>query len=244
MVLCAGYGTRLGRLTQETPKPMLRLQGRPLLEYIIAHLGRHKFTRVAINLHFQPEQIPRYFGGGALWEVELEYSHESELLGTAGGAKKMAPFLKKGEVFLIQYGDILTDQDLTSMLAFHHDRRALVTLLLHRRTRSNSIVTIDSSGRIVGFRERPEKDVFDNLDSVWVNSGLYICDPALLELIPENRPCDFPRDIFPELVNTGRLFGFPLSGYRCAIDSSQRLAEAQTAVAEGRCKIELPQKDG
>lgn len=155
MVLSAGYGTRLGDLTQETPKPMLRLQERPMLEYIICNLARHGFNQIAINLHFMPDAIRDYFGDGSRLGVELVYSYEPELLGTAGGVKKMADFLGAEDVFMVHYGDILTDQDLTAMLRFHREHKTLATLLLHQRARSNSVVSLDQQGRIIGFLERP-----------------------------------------------------------------------------------------
>ncbi|MEI6916344.1 MAG: nucleotidyltransferase family protein, partial [Armatimonadota bacterium] len=99
MVLCAGYGTRLGDLTRNVPKPMLRLQGRPLLEYLIANLARQGFDQIAVNVHFMPHMITDYFGDGSRWNVTLTYSHEAELLGTAGGVKRMEHFLSQGDAF-------------------------------------------------------------------------------------------------------------------------------------------------
>ena len=240
MVLSAGYGTRLGDLTQETPKPMLRLQERPMLEYIICNLARHGFNQIAINLHFMPDAIRDYFGDGSRLGVELVYSYEPELLGTAGGVKKMADFLGAEDVFMVHYGDILTDQDLTAMLRFHREHKTLATLLLHQRARSNSVVSLDQQGRIIGFLERPTEAERHGVKSPWVNSGIYLCAPQLLHEIPASVACDFPRDIFPRLINSQRLFGFPLSGYRCAVDSPARFSEACAAIAEGRCKIQWP----
>lgn len=124
------------------------------------------------------------------------------------------------------------------MLHFHRERRALATLLMHERSHSNSVVSLDASGRIVGFLERPSDEARRGLDSPWVNSGVCVCSPEVLSSIPLLSPCDLPRDVFSRLLDTGRLYGFPLSGYRCAIDSPSRLAEAQAALAEGRCRIE------
>ena len=242
MVLSAGYGTRLGNLTQATPKPMLFLQERPLLEYIVSNLSKHSFNQILINLHFMPDVIRDYFGDGSHWDVSLTYSYEAELLGTAGGVKKMEHWLRQGDEFLVHYGDIITDQDLTAMLRFHHEHRALATLLLHQRTNSNSVVSLDGKGRIVGFLERPDEQARRNVDSPWVNSGICICAPEFLEFIPADVPCDLPRDIFPKLVGGGRLYGFPLSGYRCAVDSPERLAEASAAIVDGRCLIQLCRK--
>ena len=210
-----------------------------MLEYIICHLARHGFDQIAINLHFMPDMIRDYFGDGSRFGVELVYSYEPELLGTAGGVKKLEDFLVAGEVFMVHYGDVLTDQDFTAMLHFHRERKALGTLLLHQRERSNSVVSLGKEGRIIGFLERPAEEARRGVKSPWVNSGICICDPQLLAEIPADIACDLPRDIFPRLIHSGRLYGFPLSGYRCAVDSPDRLAEARAAIADGRCQIQL-----
>lgn len=239
MVLSAGYGTRLGELTKELPKPMLPIQGRPLLEYIICHLARHHFNQIAINLHFMPEVIHTYLGDGSRFGVQIEYSYEPELLGTAGGVKKMADFLGKDEVFLVHYGDVITDQDFTAMLDFHRQHQALTTLLLHQRAYSNSVVSLDAEQRIIGFLERPTDGERRGVQSPWVNSGICLCAPSILNDIPDDTVCDLPRDIFPKLIQSRRVFGFPLSGYRCAIDSPDRLMTAQQAIEQGQCHIPL-----
>ena len=236
MVLCAGLGTRLGELTREIPKPMLAIQGQPLLAYLLGNLRRHGFNQIAINLHFKPEMIREQFGDGAHDQLKLTYSYEPKLLGTAGGVKNMEDFFRNEPAFLVHYGDILTDQDFTAMLAFHRERGALATLLVHQRLQSNSIVNLDDTGRVTAFLERPDEKARAGQSSRWVNSGVCICAPEVLAAIPAGVSCDLPRDIFPKLITTGRVFGFALTGYRCAIDSPERLAEARAAVAEGRCR--------
>jgi NDP-sugar pyrophosphorylase family protein len=237
MVLCAGFGTRLGDLTREIPKPMLPLQGHPMLSYLLAHLRQCGFSRIAINLHFRPETIRGYFGDGSSQGLELTYSHEPVLLGTAGAVKKMENFLCEGDPFLVQYGDVVTDQDFGAMLKFHRDRKALLTLLLHQRLKSNSVVSLDGEQRVNGFLERPDEAARAGIESRWVNSGVSLCEPEFLTAIPPGVACDLPRDIFPKLVGGGRVFGFPLSGYRCAVDSPQRLMELGIALADGTCRL-------
>ena len=243
MILAAGYGTRLGELTEETPKPLLPLQGRPLIEYLISNLTRHGFDEIAVNLHFMPAKVRAFLGDGSQWNVRIEYSQEPELLGTAGGLKKMEYFFKEEGAFLVHYGDILTDQNLTAMLDFHCQRQALVTMLVHQRTGSNSVVEMDDQQRVVGFWERPDDHTRRALNSSWVNSAVCICDSTVLDLIPAGSVCDLPRDVFPQLLDSGRMFGFPLTGYRCAIDSRQRYTEAQVAISEGRCRVETMRHD-
>lgn len=240
MVLCAGMGTRLGDLTREIPKPMLLLERQPMLAFILGNLKRHGFDEIVINLHFKPEIIRDHFSDGTAGGIKITYSHEPQLLGTAGGVKRMEDFFRDAPQFLVHYGDVVTDQDFTAMLQFHRERGALATLLLHERAKSNSVVTLDGDDRIVGFLERPTDEVRKGHASQWVNSGICICSPEILDAIPPEQACDLPREIFPRLVGTRRLFGFPLTGYRCAVDSPARLAEARAALAEGRCHISLP----
>jgi NDP-sugar pyrophosphorylase family protein len=233
MVLCAGFGTRLGDLTREIPKPMLRLGDRPMLEHILRHLKQHGFDQVAVNLHFMPSVIKDYFADGSRWGVRLSYSYEPQLLGTAGGTKRVESFFQGDEPFLIQYGDIVTNQDFTAMLDFHRRRDALATLLVHQRARSNSMLSIDSAGCVEQFLERPLDTQRDSISQNWVFSGILICQPKLLEMIPGDVFCDFPRDVFVPLTSTRRLYAFALAGQRTAIDSPERLAEARQAVADG-----------
>jgi len=240
MVLCAGHGTRLGDITREIPKPMLPVNGRPMLAYILAHLRSHGFNEVAINLHFRSEVIRDYLGDGSAHGLRIAYSEEPQLLGTAGGVKKMEAFLRDEGPFLVQYGDVVTDQDLSALLHFHRERKALATLLLHQRAKSNSIVNLGDNGRITGFLERPDEQTRQGVVSPWVNSGVCVCEPEFLDAIPPGVACDLPRDIFSKLISGGKIFGFPLSSRRCAVDSPQRLEELRADIARGSYAIKLP----
>lgn len=237
MVLCAGYGTRLGHLTREIPKPMLPIAGRPMLAYILHHLRVHGVREIAINLHFKPGMIREYFGDGSQFGVAISYSIENELLGTAGGLKNVENFFEGETDFLVQYGDIITDQDFTAMIESHRKRNALATLLVHHRPGSNSVLTLDNESRITGFLERPTSEDRKGVASDWANSGICIANRELLSFIPSGVPADLPRDVYTKLISTGRIFGFPLTGYRCAVDSPERLAAAESAIANGHCQL-------
>jgi mannose-1-phosphate guanylyltransferase len=233
LVLCGGLGTRLGALTQDTPKSMLPLADRPLLGYALALLARHGFRDVAINLHFHGELIERYVGDGRAHGVRVTYSPEPVLLGTAGTVRSLAPFFGSDDEALVVYGDLLLEEDIGAMLIHHRQCEAAATLLLHRRARSNSIVTMDSATRITQFVERPPEDQTAR-EETWVNSGVAILSRWLRERLPDRVPSDLPRDVYSPLVSDERLFGFRLRGYRCAIDSPARYEEAQRAVLDGR----------
>jgi NDP-sugar pyrophosphorylase family protein len=233
LVLSAGLGTRLGAITQETPKPMLDIGGEPLLAHTLRHLARHGFTEVAINLHFMPRLFKDYFGDGAKWGVTLHYSEEEALLGTAGSVKRLAPYLALEEDFLVLYGDLLIDEDFAAMMRAHREKQAAATLLLHARPGSNSLVRMEDDERITAFIERPTDEERARSPYPWVNSGAQILHRRLLSRIPEGK-ADLPRDVYMPALREERLFGYPLTGFRCAIDSPARYEEAKRAFAEGR----------
>lgn len=237
VVLCAGYGTRLGDLTRTIPKSMLPLHGKPLLAYTLHYLASYGFRQIAINLHFMPEKILSYVGDGLRFGVKIHYSYEPVLLGTAGAIKRLEQWLADVDDFLVMYGDLLIDQDLSPMVKYHREKKAVATLLLHQRHGSNSLVKMDDTGRIVGFIERPTEAERVANPFPWVNSGLYMLNTRILDYIPPERPVDFPRDVFGTIVDKEPLYGFPLTGYRCAIDSPDRYAEAISAIADGRYRL-------
>jgi NDP-sugar pyrophosphorylase family protein len=234
LVLCAGLGTRLGELTRDTPKALLPIGGEPLIAHTLRYLARHGFDRVAINLHYRAGLIRDYVGTGKRFGVEVTYSPEERLLGTAGAVKRLADFWSGEREFLVIYGDLLVDEDLSAMLRLHQARAAGVTLLLHRRAGSNSAVRMNGAGRITAFVERPTGEQQRATPDAWVNSGVQILSPSLLDAIPDDRPSDLPRDVYVPLLTRVAMFGHSLRGFRCAIDSPARYAEAQEAFATGR----------
>lgn len=232
MVLCAGLGTRLGALTERCPKPLLEIGGQPLLARTLRYLAQQGITVVVVNLHHLPEAVTAAIGDGSAFGLRVTYSHEPELRGTAGGVKLAAPLLEDPDPIVVMYGDLLLDAPLAPMLAQHRAAGAAATILVHRRARSNSIVTIDERRRVVAFAERPPEDEHGD-DPVWVNSGLYVLDPSVPPALPDVVPLDFPRDVFPGLVAGGALYAFPLDGHRVAIDSPERLDEARALFDSG-----------
>ena len=225
MILCAGLGTRLQELTKDTPKPMLPINGKPILEYTIEHLSGLGIKRLIVNLHYLPEKITSYFGNGNKWGVSIDYSYEKEPLGTAGALKKVSSMIK--DDVLLLYGDVICNEDYNALFDFHKSRPGSVaSIVLHERKLSNSVVEMDKDQLITRFIERPEKEVADKKQD-WVNSGLYCFSKKILEFIPEKVYCDFPKDIFPALVEKKLIYGYPLKGYRKAIDSIERYKEIQ-----------------
>jgi mannose-1-phosphate guanylyltransferase len=227
MILCAGFGTRMGKLTERCPKPMLPVAGKPILEHTIERLAASGFRRLVINTHYLAEQISGYFGDGAHWGVRIHYSYEESPAGTAGAVRRAERFLRESDDFLVIYGDILTTEPFDRLLFRHRSfAGAQATIVLHRRKKSNSIVKLDEGNRVIEFLERPREWPKD-LEEVWVNSGIYCLSQEIWEHIPSAGFSDFPKDVFSKLVPKKTLFGVPLSSYRCAIDSEDRYLKAQ-----------------
>ena len=204
--MAGGEGSRLRPLTCTAPKPMLRLMGKPLLEYAIGLLRRHGVDRIAVTLGYLPDAVRDYFDDGADFGVELTYYAEKTPLGTAGGVKQAEDFLD--EPFFVLSGDGVTDLDLAAALAFHREKRAQATLVLKRveNPLEYGVVVTDETGRVRGFYEKPGwGDVLTDA----VNTGIYILEPELLARIPADRPCDFGAEVFPALIRDG----VPVYGY-------------------------------
>ncbi len=244
MILAAGYGTRLGALTQRLPKPMLPLGDEPLIVYTIRYLASHGFDDLVINLHFQGRLVADFLGDGSSLGVRIAYSWEKELLGTAGGVRNVLDSFRGSREFLVIYGDLLIDQDLGAMVDFHRKRGAAATLFLHRRQGSNSLVEMDDAGRIVAFIERPTEEERRRNPYPWVNSGVQLLTPLLLARLVPGSFADLPKDVYIPNLRELPIFGFPLTGFRIAIDSPERYARARRAVLDGRYKPPFRVKDG
>ncbi len=236
LVLCAGRGTRLGGLTRDCPKPLLPIEGKPLVGYTLDLLARHGVTDVAVNLHFLADKVEVELGDGSRYGLRIHYEREDELLGTAGAAANLLDYFADASDILIVYGDLVFDEDLTALYQRHRANRADATLLVHQRTtRSNSIIDMDDTGRIVHFRERPAS--WSTTGPVWVNSGCQILQRELIERFPSKRPLDLPRDIYMPMAADLRLFGAPVEGYRIAIDSAERYQQAIRDVKAGKLRV-------
>jgi len=225
-ILAAGLGTRLRALGLDAPKVMVPIGGKPLLQHHFELLGRQGITEFIVNLHYLPEKITDFFGDGRDFGVHITYSHEPELLGTAGAAKKMETELRDGP-FLLFYGDNLVRLDLPVLMDFHRERQALATIALWESPEpwTGGVVETDADGRVRRFVEKPDrKEISTNL----INAGIYLLEPAVLDAIPAGQFYDFGRDLFPRLLAAGqRLFAMKPNAYVQDIGTPERLAKAQ-----------------
>lgn len=214
LILAAGKGTRLKELTAHMPKPMLPVGEKPLLAHIIGWLRYYGISNIAINLHHAPEQITNYFGDGNEFGVNITYSFEEELLGTAGAAKRLEWFLD--EPFVVVYGDVFSNVNLGRLIAFHQlqcekfktDRAITLSLYRVPNPTECGLVDLDNSGQILRFVEKPPADqVFTDL----ANAGIQVCEPAILQLIPPNTTFDFGHHVYPRMLTEAfSIFGIPI----------------------------------
>ncbi|HHX76951.1 MAG TPA: NDP-sugar synthase [Firmicutes bacterium] len=239
MILAAGLGTRLRPLTNTVSKPMVPMAGRPCMEHIVSLLRKHGYTDIIANLHYLPEQIKGYFGDGSRFGVKLSYSLEEELLGTAGGLKKVQDFFGN-ESFLVISGDALTDIDLSEFLSFHKATGGLASLALKEVTDPSrfGVVLKNEAGLITAFQEKPAREeAISNL----ANTGIYLFEPAIFSYIPPQTFYDFARDVFPRLLADGkRMPGYETNRYWCDVGNLETYRESQAAILTGAVQAEIP----
>lgn len=238
VIMAGGKGTRLRPLTCNTPKALIPILGRPVMAYSLDLLARYGFRDVAVTLQHLSDQIRECFGQGDAWGVKLHYFEETVPLGTAGGVKNAASVLK--ETFVVISGDALTDFDLEAALHFHRQRGALATIILTRvdNPLEYGVVLTKPDGRIERFLEKPNwGEVFSDT----VNTGIYLLEPEVLELIPDNHVFDFSRDLFPRILAAKLpFFGFIADGYWSDIGDLLQYRQANLDVLAGRVKVQIP----
>lgn len=211
MLLAAGRNTRLAGIAGDLPKPMLPVGGRPLIEHTVRQLARAGVHDVMVNLHHRGEALREHFGDGSRFGVRVHYSHEEELLGTAGGIRKCRSFFEDGP-FLVLYGDNLTTCRLEGLVGHHRAHPGIGTIALFWRddVSPHSAVEIQPDTRITGFIEKPKPA---EAPSHWISAGVIVFEPQVLGEIPDKIPCDLGFDVFPRLLAAGHvLHGYYMTG--------------------------------
>ncbi|MFA5804223.1 MAG: nucleotidyltransferase family protein [Melioribacteraceae bacterium] len=217
IILAAGKGERLVEITKQTPKPMIKYNGKPILQYNIEMCKKYGVDEIYINLHHLAEMITEYFGNGEKFGVTVKYSYEDKLLGTSGAVKKISKEFWSSEVsnspglpalnsqspsvsesFFVLYGDQFSEFNLNLLIKKYNENDCIASIAFHYRedVSHSGIAEFDVDGRIERFIEKPKEG---ESDSHWVNAGIYYLNPRILEYIPEGFS-DFGRQIFPKLL--------------------------------------------
>ncbi|MFN8036188.1 MAG: sugar phosphate nucleotidyltransferase [Acidimicrobiia bacterium] len=237
VILAGGEGTRLRPLTSNQPKPMLPLANRPMLEHIIRLLAQHGFDDIVVTVAFLANQIRNYFGDGSEFGVRMRYATEDSPLGTAGSVRNAADELD--DTFLVISGDVLTDIDLGAFVKAHRDAGAFASIALKRveNPLEFGIVITRPDGMIERFLEKP---TWGQVFSDTINTGIYVLEPGVFDLIPEGEVVDFSGDVFPAALAQGRpLLGEVVEGYWEDVGTLEAYLSAHADVLDGRVRVDI-----
>ncbi|WP_089612235.1 sugar phosphate nucleotidyltransferase [Dehalobacterium formicoaceticum] len=238
IIMAGGEGSRLRPLTCDRPKPMVPVMDRPIMQHIVQLLWDHNFRDIGATLMYLPEDIKDYFGDGSDYGVNMQYFIEETPLGTAGSVKNAQEFLD--ETFLVISGDALTDFDLNYIMSFHQKKKAAVTIALTRvpTPLEYGVIITDEAGSVQQFLEKPSwGEVFSDT----VNTGIYVIEPEVLKLVPNNTVFDFSKDLFPLLLSRGiPIYGCVMPGYWCDIGNLAQYQQAHYDILAGETNISCP----
>ncbi|MDX2215134.1 MAG: NDP-sugar synthase [Oculatellaceae cyanobacterium bins.114] len=223
MILAAGKGTRVRPITYTTPKPMIPILQKPVMEFLLELLRSHGFDQIMVNVSHLAYEIESYFRDGQRFGVQIAYSFEGrikedgelvgEAVGSAGGMRRIqdfSPFFD--DTFVVLCGDALIDLDLTAAVEWHRSKGSIATIIMKTVPReevsSYGVVVTDDEGQIKAFQEKPS---VDEALSNNINTGIYIFEPEVLNYIPSGEEFDIGSQLFPKLVEIGAPFyGLPM----------------------------------
>ncbi len=231
VILAGGLGTRLRAMVADRPKPMAEVANQPFLAYQIAQLRDLGFRDVVLCVGYRAEQVASYFGDGQRWGVRIAYAIEDRLLGTAGAIRNARSHLEG--TFLAMNGDSFVDADLSALVAHHQQQRATTPRTLGTVLRAfvedaapYGTLELDEDGQIARFEEKAART------RGWINAGVYVLEPEILDLIPADRPASLEREVFPGLLRSGyRLSSYATAGYFVDIGTPQGYQDFQAYVA-------------
>src|SRR3979409_1592689 len=205
ILMAGGLGSRLKPLTNETPKPLLRIGGRPILETVLTGFVKAGFGKFFISINYKAEMIREYFGNGSTWGVEISYLEERERLGTAGALSLLPE--RPTQPFFVMNGDLLTTVNFEQMLKYHREHQAFSTVCVREHSVTVPFGVVDfEDPRLVGIREKPTQKFF-------VNAGVYLLDPSILDHLDANEIIDMPSLIERTIARGKPSVGFPLREY-------------------------------
>lgn len=225
VIMAGGFGTRLMPFTEHTPKPMLPVGGRPLMEHLVEQLQKAGIRRVSVSTHYKAEKISDHFGDGAAFGVDINYLNEERPLGTCGSLRLMP---QPDTPLLVVNGDILTGIDFRKMLEYHREHGAALTVAVNLYAVKVPYGVVDCEGsRVTALREKPEVKFF-------VNAGIYLLEPSLYQHIPDGEHFNM-TDLIQKIMQTGGVVvSFPVHEYWQDIGQHPDYARAQEHVLEGR----------
>lgn len=240
IIMAGGFGTRLRPLTANIPKPMVPVVNKPMMYHIVNLLKQHSLNDIIASLFYHPNVISDYFQNGQNFGINMRYVRAEADYGTAGSVKNAVVTLGLvNDQILIISGDVLTDINLTKAVEFHNSKKADATLVLTRVTNplQYGVVITNEDGKITRFLEKP---TWGEVFSDTVNTGIYILEPKIFDLIPFREEFDFSKDLFPLMLrNNMNLYGYISDGYWCDIGGLYDYQEAHLDVLTKKLKLEI-----
>jgi NDP-sugar pyrophosphorylase family protein len=242
MVLAAGQGTRLHPLTEQTPKALVPVAGRPMIDYSLLLLKRYGIRDIVINLHHLGDQIENYLGDGKPLGLQITYSKEPELLDTGGGLLKAKPFLQDG-TFIVINTDVLIDLSLSELIAFHKEKGAAATLVLRPDPLADQYgsMEIDGDGRIHRFLQARISTTVSGPTTTLMFTGVQVLEPTVfsyMEAVNGVRRFSTTKDTYPRmLLHQERLFGFRFDGFWHDVGTASRINEAEKSLSAGKATL-------
>ncbi|HYB01990.1 MAG TPA: sugar phosphate nucleotidyltransferase, partial [Ktedonobacteraceae bacterium] len=241
VVMAGGEGSRLRPLTIRRPKPMVPIAGKPVMEHILNLLKRHGITEVIVTVQYLASNIEDYFGNGSQFGMRITYSREDVPLGTAGSVKNAEDQLT--EPFLVISGDALTDYNLTDIIQYHTEKKALATLTLAHvpNPLEYGVIITNEEGHITQFLEKPSwGEVFSDT----INTGIYVLDPQIFSYFEKNIPYDFSQELFPYMLRKrDPIYGYIANGYWCDVGNLSEYMRANADALESVVELEIPAKN-
>ena len=242
MVLAAGQGTRLHPFTERTPKALVPVAGRPMIEYSLLLLKYYGIQEIIINLHHLGDQIESYLGDGKQLDLHITYSKEPELLDTGGGLLKAKRFLQGGS-FIVINTDVLIDLSLNQLIAFHEKKRAAATLVLRPDPLAGQYgsMEIDGDGRIRRFLQARIDTDLSVPTTELMFTGVQVLEPRVFDYMETDdvpRKFSTTKDTYPRmLLHQEELFGFRFGGFWQDMGTANRIKEAEQSLAAGKAKL-------
>jgi NDP-sugar pyrophosphorylase family protein len=218
VILAGGKGVRLAPLTEVIPKPLVPIGGMPILEVVIRQLRHHGLRHITLAVGYMADLLQAYFQDGSKWGVKIDYSYETEPLGTAGPLS-LIPGLD--DTFIVMNADVLTDLNFQELVEYHKSHDAIATVSAYERqvTIDLGVIIKDGDCRIKDYVEKP---TINHL----VSMGVYVFEPQVLGFIKGNRYLDFP-DLVKQLLQAGQVINYyPFDGYWLDIGRHDDYAKA------------------
>jgi NDP-sugar pyrophosphorylase family protein len=242
MVFAAGQGLRLGALTTTTPKALIPVAGRPMIEYPLRLLRHYGISEIIVNLHHLGEQIETYLGDGSKLGLRISYSKEAELLDTGGGLLKAKPFLQDG-TFIVINTDVLIDLPLDEVIDFHNKSKTATTLVLRPDELADQYgsIEIDADGKIYRFlhAQRPEPQPVSGTKLMF--TGVQILEPCIFDYMNMEKGLQkfgTTKHTYPRMLLEGeKLCGFYFDGFWQDVGTVDRIREAEETLAQGKAKL-------